>query len=98
MGLFYKLRDIAFLTILFKVVIFYLEDRVFDMRADNARSPLRPLTAGVPQVSLLSPLLFALYLRDVPQPDDPHTRIAFYSDDTAIFSSSKSPTLLRKPL
>jgi hypothetical protein len=97
-GLLHKLRAIALPTILFNVIKSYLKDRVFDIRVGDARSPLRPLTAGVPQRISLSPLLFALYVRDVPQPDDPHTRIALYADDTAIYSSSKSPALLRQHL
>jgi hypothetical protein len=45
----------------------------------DTRAPLRPLLAGAPQVGLLSPLLFALYVRAVPQPDGLYKQIALYS-------------------
>jgi hypothetical protein len=34
----------------------------------------------------------------VPLPSHPHTRIAFYADNTTLYPSSKSPTLLCKHL
>jgi hypothetical protein len=97
-GLLHKLRSLSVPHGLYNVLKSYLNGRVFSVRVGDTRSPLRSLTAGVPQGSLLSPLLFAIYMSDVPLPSDPHTRIALYADDTTVYSSSKSPALLCKHL
>jgi hypothetical protein len=60
--------------------------------------PLRKITAGVPQVALLSPLLFVLHVREVPQPNQPHTRIALYVVAHRFTPRQSSPALLQQHL
>ena len=43
-----------------------------------------PVNAGVPQVPILGPTLFLLYLNDFP--DDVICIIAIYADDTTFYS------------
>ncbi|GFT63068.1 RNA-directed DNA polymerase from mobile element jockey [Trichonephila clavipes] len=47
----------------------------------------RPIRSGLPQGSLSSPLLFTLYVNDVPQTDRSH--LAMFADDTAIITQNK---------
>ncbi|KAF6198264.1 hypothetical protein GE061_008011 [Apolygus lucorum] len=62
----------------------YLENRHFRVKQDDQYSCLKPIKAGVPQGSVLGPVLYILYTRDLPQQED--TTVATFADDTAILS------------
>ena len=51
------------------------------------------MRAGVAQGSLISPVLFSLYVNDMPTPSR-HVELALYADDTAIIATSRKPALL----
>jgi hypothetical protein len=51
------------------------------------------MRAGVAQGGLISPVLFSLYVNDMPSPSH-HVELALYADDTAIITRSRKPTLL----
>ncbi|UYV69322.1 hypothetical protein LAZ67_6003243 [Cordylochernes scorpioides] len=52
----------------------------------------RQIESGVPQGSILSPILFNLYINDIPH--IPQCRQALFADHTALLSSSRSPDIL----
>ena len=54
------------------------------MVLDGKSSQEYPVTAGVPQGSILGPTLFLLYINDIP--DDVICNIAIYVDDTTLYS------------
>lgn len=62
----------------------YTEDRYFQVKYEEECSELKPIKSGVPQGSILGPLLYLLYTHDLPQPAN--TTVATFADDTAILS------------
>ena len=64
----------------------YLQDRHISTTVDGALSSLLPITSGVPQGSVLGPLLFILYFRDLPTAVS--NDCALFADDTLIFNTS----------
>jgi len=51
------------------------------------------MRAGVAQGGLISPVLFSLYVNDMPKSSN-HVELALYADDTAIIATSRTPALL----
>jgi hypothetical protein len=66
----------------------YLADRTFSVAHEEAKSSFRQISAGVPQGSVLGPILYLLYTADLPV--DGNTTTATFADDTAILSVSDS--------
>ena len=69
----------------------YLNDRSFKVQVGDVLSDYFPLKHGVPQGSLLGPLLFSLYINDIasclPNED---CSLFLYADDTGILCSGKT--------
>ncbi|GFX90531.1 RNA-directed DNA polymerase from mobile element jockey [Trichonephila clavipes] len=65
----------------------FLSHRSFRVRVDRIISSPRPIRSGLPQGSLSSPLLFTLYVNDIPQTDSSH--LAMFADDTVVISQNK---------
>ena len=63
----------------------YLSDRLQLVEFNGVRSALRPITIGVPQGSILGPLLFIVYLNDIVHCSDFFDFI-LYADDTSLVS------------
>ena len=68
-------------------------DRMFEASFQTATSSRRGMRAGVAQGGLISPVLFSLYVNDMP-PHSHHVELALYADDTAIIATSRKLTLL----
>jgi len=51
------------------------------------------MRAGVAQGGLISPVLFCLYVNDMPSPSH-HVELALYTEDTTIIATSRKPMLL----
>ena len=67
----------------------YLTNRQQYVRIDNTDSEMLRMTCGVPQGSTLGPLLFLLYINDMPNCSK---KLSFriFADDTNVFYSGKS--------
>lgn len=63
----------------------YITDRTFRVRQDDSFSDLKLIKAGVPQGSVLGPVLYLLYTSDIP--DIGNNTIATFADDTAIMAT-----------
>lgn len=61
----------------------YLTDRCFRVRYEGEYSEIKEISAGVPQGSVLGPVLYLLYTRDIPSEN---AFIGTFADDTAILA------------
>ena len=65
----------------------YLSGRLQYVLNDNVTSSSQSINAGVPQGSVLGPLLFLLYINDMPLISTVLNYILFADDTTAIYNS-----------
>ena len=91
-GLLYKLTLLNFPSYIVHTIP-YFRDRTFEASFQTATSSRRGMKAGVAQGGLISPVLFSLYVNDMPSPSH-HIELALYADDTAVIATSRKPTLL----
>lgn len=68
----------------------YLCDRLFQVKYQDALSEFQPISAGVPQGSILGPFLYLISTSDLPTTE--RTTIATFADDTAILSANEDPS------
>ena len=66
----------------------YLSGRFFRVKYENSYSKLKEIRSGVPQGSVLGPILFLLYTSDIPLSEKCIT--ATFADDTAILSADEN--------
>jgi hypothetical protein len=92
-GLLYKLTLLNFPSYIVHTIFSYLRDRTFEASSQTATSSRRGMRAGVAQGGLTSPVLFSLYVKEMPSPSH-HVELALYADDTAVIATSRKPTLL----
>jgi len=88
LGLLSKLKNILPPTY-FLILQSYLSDRFFQVSCGSSLSPISPILAGVPQGSILGPILYLIYTHDIPS--HPQTLLTTYADDTAILCANKCP-------
>ena len=67
----------------------YLSNRSQECLVNGCLSKSTPLTIGVPQGSILGPLLFIIYINDIQQAA-PDTLLAMYADDTSMVIPGRS--------
>jgi hypothetical protein len=65
-GLLYKLSKLEFSTSLIKLAGFFLSQRKFRVSVEGKMSTPRVMQAGLPQGSVLSLILFNVYINDAP--------------------------------
>ena len=76
----------------------YLSDRRQCVRLQNSTSSWLPVPAGVPQGSVLGPLLFLAYTIDLPNCVRHPTQCDQFADDTALTTVSSSPGVCEEHL
>ena len=67
------------------------------MRLGNSLSDIKPISIGVPQGSVLGPILFLLYVNELPQ-HIKNEQCNMFADDTIIYSSGQSISEIQSKL
>ncbi|GFX80374.1 probable RNA-directed DNA polymerase from transposon BS [Trichonephila clavipes] len=93
-GLLYKLIKYDFPPPMIKIISSYLADRNFSVRI-NTYSSHRRTEAGGAQGTLISPLLFNIYVNDIPIHN---TILCMFADDTAILAPHSELKLIARTL
>lgn len=73
---------------LLRILSDYLRDRKMQVRVNNSLSDLYPIQAGVPQGGILSPLLYLLYVSEMPTPTNPSVKRSQFADDMSIWATA----------
>jgi hypothetical protein len=89
-GLLYKLKQ-ALPRPIYTLLASYLTNRTFQVKYHKEYAPLHDINSGVPQGSILGPILYPLYTADLPTTGQ--TITATYADDTAILATHHDPVV-----
>ena len=76
----------------------YLCDRKQFVQINSVLSDPGLVTCGVPQGSILGPLLFLIYVNDMSISVDSDCKLVLYADDSAIFFTHKDPHVISQKL
>jgi len=87
-GLLSNLSPLKLPSYIVQTISSYLRDRTFEASFYTATSYRRGMRAGVTHGGFISPVLFSLYVNDIPPPSH-HVELALYVDDTAIIATSR---------
>lgn len=74
-----------------KLLKSYLSNRSFEVKSNGIFSSSKKINAGVPQGSILGPILYIIYTSDMPTSSLTYT--STFADDTALVSIHKDPSV-----
>ena len=70
----------------------FLSNRTQVVKVGTSQSNLANVTSGIPQGSVLGPLLFVIYINDLPKVVDKGSFVYLFADDTKVFRKISSQT------
>ena len=91
-GLLFKFKQNGISGQILNLLTSYLDKRKQRVLLNGCESHWDIVESGVPQGSVLGPLLFLIYINDLEK------GIKFYADDTSLFSTVTDPTLTASEL
>ena len=83
-GVIFKLKSYGVEDELLSLLKNYLENRELRVALNGQKTVWRKIMSGVPQGSVLGPLLFLIYINDLP--DGINSLCKIFADDTSLFS------------
>ena len=87
--LLHKIKNIGINGMMYKYIQNFLSDRSICTRVGRTYSSFKSINMGIPQGSLISPLLFTILIHDLPKSLSKHTQLVQYADDIAIWVNTK---------
>lgn len=88
--LIYKLQHYGISNSIIQWIESFLSDRKQRVRVMNSFSEYTPVTSGIPQGSVLGPILFVVYINDLP--DKLNSECYMFADDTKVYREINSPS------
>ena len=79
-----RLREILLLDFYIHLITSFLWNRTLHVVVNSSLSSERTVSTGVPQWSVLCPLLISMYINNVPKL--PETQLAMFTDDTTVYA------------
>ena len=83
----YKLKSLGISGERYKLLENYLSGTFQRVVLNGQISSWRPVLAGVPQGSIMGPLLFLIYINDLP--NELKSNVKLFADDTSLFTVVK---------
>jgi ribonuclease HI len=83
--LLYKLKNIGISGNMYQFFKDFLSHRQICTRVGSDYSSFRSVDTGIPQGSIIAPLLFTILIHDLPKALSKHTHVVQYADDIAIW-------------
>ena len=63
----------------------FLSDRSQQVIINEPKSRSAPVTSGIPQGSVLGPIIFVVYINDLPEVGDKDSFVFLFADYTTVF-------------
>ena len=92
----FKMHNLNFPIYLTKFVQSFLKNRTFKVRINSSFSDAKTIPAGVPQGAVLSPVLFNIFMADIPV--NHNCTSAQFADDVSILFTCKRTASVKKEL
>lgn len=87
-GLLFKMSNLGFPVFLIKTIQSFLANRSFSIRMGEFTSDTAGMSAGTPQGSVCSPILFNIFLYDLPRDQSNFVHNIQFADDTSSYCTS----------
>uniref|UniRef100_T2M7Y8 Man(5)GlcNAc(2)-PP-dolichol translocation protein RFT1 n=1 Tax=Hydra vulgaris TaxID=6087 RepID=T2M7Y8_HYDVU len=83
-GLLHKLASYGVSGKVFEIIKSFFSNRFIKVILEGQHTSLFPVTSGVPQGSILGPVLLLIYINDLP--DNLSSKVALFADDSTLYS------------
>jgi len=91
-----KLKSYGITGFVLQWIESFLKDRVQRVRVGRDQSGSKDVISGIPQGSILGPILFTIFINDLP--DVIQSYIKIFADDTKIFNSPQNSNIIQQDL